>query len=225
MLLQTRSQLIEAAENACSLGGSSCKIRLRLIDQLSCYDDNRLVYVAGVGGTASTSAASFVDHLRQIAPIEISLHNQTFSVMSSSSCPLSIPSAEESNCNRETGPSNIVPTSATATTAKTTTSTTTDTITSTSDTTSHTTTTTITATTTNATATTTDSNIITTIDNDHDSTAAGTTTSTDNADKNDTVVVVVTIACLVGIVVMTFGIICFIVICHQCNRYRHCSSK
>ena len=221
MLLQTRSQLIEAAENACSLGGSSCKIRLRLIDQLSCYDDNRLVYVAGVGGTASTSAASFVDHLRQIAPIEISLHNQTFSVMSSSSCPLSIPSAEESNCNRETGPSYIVPTSATATTAKTTT----DTITSTSDTTSHITTTTITATTTNAIATTTDSNIITTIDNDHDSTAAGTTTSTDNADKNDTVVVVVTIACLVGIVVMTFGIICFIVICHQCNRYRHRSSK
>jgi len=175
-----------------------------------------------VGGTASTSAASFVDYLRQIAPIEISLHNQTFSVMSSSSCPLSIPSAEESNCNRETGPSNIVPTS---TTAKTTTSTTTDTITSTSDTTSHITTTTITATTTNAIATTTDSNIITTIDNDHDSTAAGTTTSTDNADKNDTVVVVVTIACLVGIVVMTFSIICFIVICHQCNRYRHRSSK
>ena len=216
--MQTRSQLIEAAENVCTLNQSdnrSCNIRIQVtVDQLSCYDDNRLIYVAGVNGTEITTAASFLEYLGLLGPVEISLDNQTFSIMSSPSCPLSIPSAEESNCNRET---KIFPTSTSVKTS-TSTSTVSTTITATSDATTHVAIATTTASTTPSTITTTTNTNVISIETATD--------DDDNAtDKNDTVVVVVTIASLVGIVVLTFGIILFIVICHQCNRYRHHSNK
>lgn len=127
ILLQARSQLIEAAKNVCTSDDESpCAVQLTS-DRLSCYNRSRIVYVARVIGTISTSAAEFLDYLRMLGPVEISLHNQIFSIMSLPSCPLSIPSIEESNCNQETVTTTttiITPTSTTIGTPLSTTSTT-----------------------------------------------------------------------------------------------------
>ena len=185
ILLHTRTQLIEAAKNVCtsSHNSSTCAIQVTG-DRFSCYDNSRLVYVARVIGTTSTTAKSFLEYLRMLGPVEVSLHNETFSVISSPSCPLSIPSAEESNCSQEAVSTTITAHTNTSTTITTTTTTATSTI-----------------------------------------SVAPTTSAPNSDDDNSTIVVIVTMACLVGIVIMTLGIICAIVICHQCHRYRNRSNR
>lgn len=68
-------------------------------DHFSCHNNSRLVYVARVVGTIQTNVTTFLEYLSVLGPVEISLYNQTLSVISSPSCPLLIPSAEESNCS------------------------------------------------------------------------------------------------------------------------------
>lgn len=67
-------------------------------DRFSCHNNRTLVYVARVIGTAQTNATTLLEYLSMLGPIEISVHNQNLSIISSPNCPLSIPSAEESNC-------------------------------------------------------------------------------------------------------------------------------
>ena len=94
-----RSQLTEAVEDVCTSvrrDNETCTAQFAN-DHFSCYNNSRLVYVARVVGTIRTNATTFLEYLSILGPVEISLHNQNFSIISS--CPLSIPSAEESNCS------------------------------------------------------------------------------------------------------------------------------
>ena len=101
--MDIRSQLLMAAKNVCKSihnGTNLCAAQLPG-DQFCCRNNSGLIYVAEVVGTTQTNATAFLEYLQMLSAVEISLHDQTFSVVSSPSCPLSIPSAQEVNCSLE----------------------------------------------------------------------------------------------------------------------------
>lgn len=79
-------------------------------DHFSCHNNNRIVYVARVIATMQTNTTAFLEYLKMLSPLGISLHNRTFSIISSPLCPLSIPSPEESNCSWSLTTTNATPT-------------------------------------------------------------------------------------------------------------------
>lgn len=208
VLLDTRSQLLSAAQNVCNSIQNNTDLCIGVAqlpgDQFCCRNNSGLVYVAEVVGTTQTSAATFLEYLRMLGPLEISLRDQTFSAASSPSCPLSIPSAQEANCSLESIPDYTTLDAATTTATTTTSSATTPT---------KSTPTTDTTTTETTTATT-----------DTKNTPTSSTTSGDG-DENNTVIVIVTIACLVGIVVITLSIIGALVIIHHCKQCHNHSNR
>lgn len=97
----TRSQLSQAVEDVCtSVYNDSVTCATQFAnDHFSCHNNSRLVYVARVVGTKRTNTTAFLEYLSMLGSDEISIHNQNFSIISFPWCPLSIPSAQESNCS------------------------------------------------------------------------------------------------------------------------------
>ena len=97
----TRSQLSQAVEDVCtSVQNDSAACATQFAnDHFSCHNNNRLVYVARVVGTIRTNTTIFLEYLSMLGSVDISLHNQNFSIISSPWCPLSIPSPREFNCS------------------------------------------------------------------------------------------------------------------------------
>ena len=94
-------QLSQAVQEVCTEthGSNETCVTQFANDYFHCHN-NRLVYVARVVSTVHTNTTTFLRYLTLLmGSAEISLHNLSFSVISLPSCPLSIPSAEESNCN------------------------------------------------------------------------------------------------------------------------------
>ena len=126
VLLDTRSQLLKAAQNVSNSIQNDTNLCVAQLpsDQFYCRNNSGLVYVAKMVGTAQASATTFLEYLRMLGPLEISLRDQIFSVASSPSCPLSVPSAQEVNCSLESTPAATTFSEDTVTTTTTTTATT-----------------------------------------------------------------------------------------------------
>ena len=232
ILLDTRSQLLKAAQNVCNSiqNDTNLCVTQLLGDRFCCRNNSGLVYVAEMVGTTQTSATTFLEYLRMLGPLEISLRDQTFSVASSPSCPLSIPSAQEVNCSLESTPaattfSEDTVTTTTTTTTSATASTTVATTASTTVATTASTTVATTETTTPTESTPTTATTTTEATASTDTKDTPTTVTSDGQDENDTVIIIVTIACLVGIVVITLCIIGGLVIIHHCKQYHYHSNR
>ena len=85
-------------------------------DQFSCHNNNGLIYIARIVSTMHTNAATFLEYLGMLGPLEISLNDGTFSIVSSPLCPLSIPSVEEFNCTVALATKNVTNTATTTVT-------------------------------------------------------------------------------------------------------------
>ena len=99
--LSLTQQLTEAVEDVCtSVHNDSATCATQFAnDHFSCHNNSRIVYVARVVGTIRTNTTTFLEYLSMLGSVKISLHNQNFSIISLPWCPLSIPSAQESNCS------------------------------------------------------------------------------------------------------------------------------
>ena len=191
-MLDTRSQLLMAAKNVCNSIHNDTHLCTAQLpgDQFCCRNNSGLIYVAEVVGTTRTNATAFLDYFQMLGALEISLHDQTFSVVSSPSCPLSIPSAQEVNCSLES----------TTHTASSTPSSTTSSITA------------------STTSSTTSSTTISSITTSTTMSATPAATSGDQ-DEDSTVIVIGAVVCLVGIVVTALGITGVLVLRHYCVRW------